>query len=88
MSPQTHTAPSDPLDSFVRRAIARERVVWVLTWVGVAVGLGLGAWYALGREETAGATEWVVVVLILLNARQNLRQVKYAQALGRFVTTP
>lgn len=70
------------LEAFARRAIARERVFFVVTWIGVAVGLGLAGWYALGSEEPAGAVQWVVVVLILLNARQNLRQVKYARALA------
>jgi hypothetical protein len=77
---------SQTLDSgllaFAQRAVARERVFGVLAWVGVAAGLGLAAWYGLGGHETAGALEWVVVVLVLLNARQNLRQAKYARTLS------
>jgi len=58
-----------------------------LTWIGVAVGIGLAAWYGLVRSEAPGAIEWVVVVLILLNARQNLRQVKYARALEQLLVS-
>ena len=70
---------------FARRAVARERVFGILAWVGVAAGLGLAGWYGLGGHEPAGTLEWVVVVLVLLNARQNLRQAKYARTLSHLL---
>ena len=77
---KNHLEPA--LEAFARKAVKRERVFLIVTWIGVAVGLGLAAWYAFGATKTVGAVEWVVVVLVLLNARQNLRQVKYARALS------
>ena len=85
---ETQTTGLEPrLESFARKAVQRERVFLVVTWVGVAVGLSLAGWYATGASETAGTIEWMVVVLVLLNARQNLRQVKYARALGALMGT-
>jgi hypothetical protein len=82
MSENLKNALEPGLEAFVRRAMKRERVFFAVTWVGVAVGLGWAGWYALGVEEPVGTVEWLVVVLVLLNARQNLRQVKYARALS------
>ena len=75
------------LEAFALRAIKRERVFFYVTWVGVAVGLGLAGWYALGTVAPVGGVEWVVVLLVLLNARQNLRQVKYARVLSALMDT-
>jgi hypothetical protein len=87
MSQTPKNALEPGLEAFARRAVKRERVFFVVTWIGVAVGLGLACWYALGVNEPVGAVEWVVVVLVLLNARQNLRQVKYARALSSLMGT-
>lgn len=73
------------LEAFVVRAMKRERVFFVVTWIGVAMGLGLGGWYAFGTNKPVGSVEWAVVLLVLLNARQNLRQVKYARALSHLM---
>jgi hypothetical protein len=68
---------------FVARAIRRRGLFLALSALGVAVGLGLGAYFvATGGAEGAGL-RFALVVLILLNARQNLRQARYAQALEK-----
>ncbi len=66
---------------FMQRAIRRKRLFLWLSAIGVAVGAGLAGWLALGGGGDAGALHWVVVVLVLLNARQNLRQYRYAGVL-------
>ena len=75
---------SDPaeLTAFAERAIGRKRLFGVLSAVGVVVGLGLAVTFWLTHEpgDPAGL-QAVVVVLILLNARGNLRQVRYVNAI-------
>ena len=85
--PQAAPAPGD-LTTFAKRAIGRKRVFGVLSMVGVAVGLGLALTFALTHQpgDPIGL-QAVVVVLILLNARGNLRQVRYVNALEA-LTTP
>ena len=67
---------------FVSQAIGRERVFKVLVVVGVLVGLGLLVW-AIQRAQ--GGQPWggtfALAILVLLNARSNLRQAKYARIL-------
>ena len=70
--------------AFADKAIRRERLFWVLAWVGVAIGVlyGISVAYRYWRDpSTEVAIRSVVVLLILLNARQNLRQYKYARVL-------
>ncbi len=70
------------LSAFAERAIGRKRLFAVLSAVGVIVGLGLGVTFWLTHEPgDPTALQAVVVVLILLNARGNLRQVRYVNAL-------
>jgi hypothetical protein len=67
---------------FVDRAIRREGLFRLLSAVGVVVGLGLLGWAAsrgVGGEPW-GATA-VIAIMVLLNARGNLRQAKYARIL-------
>jgi hypothetical protein len=67
---------------FVDQAIRREGLFRVLTAVGVVVGLGLLGWAVskgvLGQPW--GATS-AIAIMVLLNARGNLRQAKYARIL-------
>ena len=68
---------------FLHAAIRRKRLFLALSGIGVAVGLGLGVWYTATTWTGARAA---LVVLVLLNARQNLRQYRYAtllELLGR-----
>lgn len=66
---------------FADRAIRRKRLFFVLSWISVAVAAGLALYSAWAATHEAGfdsAIHIVLVILILLNARQNLRQYRYA----------
>ena len=67
---------------FVASAVAKERLFKVLMWVGIAVGACLLVWSAAKGfgGESWGAT-FAIAILVLLNARGNLRQAKYARIL-------
>ena len=68
---------------FAERAIRRKQVFLILSAAGVAIGLGLAAWYGYRRWSDPAypiGLRFVLVILILLNARQNLRQYRYALA--------
>jgi hypothetical protein len=69
---------------FAERAVRRKRVFLWLAAAGVAAALGLSCFYAWRRAHDPryplGARA-ALVLLILLNARQNLRQYRYARAL-------
>lgn len=74
---------------FLTRAVRRKTLFLALSLIGIAVASGLAVYHgfswALGRTDRLGL-HVVVVVLILLNARQNLRQHRYAgllEKLGR-----
>jgi len=69
---------------FAARAVRRKGVFLALSVAGVAVGTVLAAYYVYRWWNDPGypvAVRAVVVVLILLNARQNLRQYRYARVL-------
>jgi len=75
-------------DRFVRTAVRRKKVFLVLSVAGVAIGLGLAVWFGYRRwaePQATGALPLVVVVLVLLNARANLRQYRFAEALERLL---
>ena len=75
----------DGEEAFVERCVRRQHIFLVLSAIGVAVGLGLALWWAL--DGKAGhSLEFVVVLLILLNARNQLRQWRYAKALERLTS--
>ena len=66
---------------FVAKAILRKDLFLRLSILGVVAAVGLSGWYVWrGLDEAAAldGTGWALVILILLNARQNLRQHKYA----------
>jgi hypothetical protein len=72
---------------FLASAIRRKDLFLQLSILGVIVAVGLAGWYIWrGLEEpgASGGTGWVLVVLVLLNARQNLRQHKYAELLEEY----
>lgn len=64
--------------------IRRKKIFLVLSIVSVIVGLGLAVfyfWEAYAHPRFDIGIHFVLVVLILLNARQNFRQYKYAKIL-------
>ncbi len=75
---------------FAEEAIRRKELFKNLSVLSVIVGALLGAFYAV--ESTRNPNfEWgvraVLVVMILLNGRQNLRQFKYARVLEQVLAT-
>jgi hypothetical protein len=74
--------------AFAARAMRRKRLFLVLSNVSVAVALLLAVVYGWERfrdPSFAIGPRAVVILLILLNARQNLRQHKYAAILEKLI---
>jgi hypothetical protein len=72
--------------AFAARAVRRKEVFRVLSIAGVVIAAGLTLFYGWERLRDPSyplAPRLVLVVLILLNARQNLRQHKYAALLEK-----
>ena len=67
---------------FVAGTLRREPAFRVVMIVGVSIGLAL---LALSLFRLATGISWgpsfVIAILVLLNARQNLRQCRYARVL-------
>ena len=76
---------------FARRAIRRKGLFLTLSVGSIAVAAGLVVLYAVfwWRDHTyAVGPRAAIVLLILLNARQNLRQYKYAGVLEQLLPPP
>lgn len=87
MTAKLHDVGAD--SSFVTSAIRRKRVSVTLSVIGVVLGLGLGTFYAVQKYLDPSypiGLRFVLVILILLNARQNLRQYRYALALEQLTS--
>jgi hypothetical protein len=72
--------------TFAARAVRRKVVFRVLSIAGIVIAAGLSLFYGWERLHDPSyplAPRLVLVVLILLNARQNLRQHKYAALLEK-----
>ena len=70
------------LDAFAARAVRRKGLFLALSVAGVLVGLGLALYFWISHEPgDPTGLQTLVVVLVLLNARGNLRQVRYVRAL-------
>lgn len=66
------------------KTIQRKKLFLVLSITSVIIGLGftiLYSWEAYSQPNFDIGIHFVLVVLILLNARQNLRQYSYAKIL-------
>ena len=71
---------------FAGRAARRGRLFLALALAGVAIAFALGVFYAYRRWTDPSfpvGVRAVLVLLILLNARQNLRQYRYASLLRK-----
>lgn len=81
--------PSPLTDSEIRfagRAARRGRLFLALALAGVVIALSLSAYYGYRRWTDPSfpvGVRAVLVLLILLNARQNLRQYRYASLLRK-----
>jgi len=74
--------------AFADRAIRRKRLFLILSNVSIAVALLLAVVYGYERMVDPSfsiAPRAVIILLILLNARQNLRQHKYAAILEKLI---
>ena len=74
--------------SFAARAVRRRKLFLTLAVAGVAVASSLTVYYGYRRAHDPAypvGVRIVVVVLILLNARQNLRQYKFAGLLEKLM---
>ncbi len=82
-------SPSPLTDSEIRfagRAVRRGRLFLALACAGVVIALALSVFYGYRRWTDPSfpvGVRAVVVLLILLNARQNLRQYRYASLLRK-----
>jgi len=71
------------------KAIQRRKLFLGLSITSVIVGLGLAVFYSWEAYTQPGfdiGIHFVLVVFILLNARQNLRQYSYARILERVIS--
>lgn len=72
--------------AFAGRAVRRGRLFLVLSIAGVVIASGLAIYYGVRKVQdpdfSIGARV-VILVLILLNARQNLRQYRFAKILEK-----
>jgi hypothetical protein len=81
--------PSPLTDSEIRfagRAVRRGRLFLALALAGVVIALALSVYYGYRRWTDPSfpvGVRAVVVLLILLNSRQNLRQYRYASLLQK-----
>jgi hypothetical protein len=65
--------------AFVARFIRRQKLFATLSAIGVAVGLGLALYWAFDGKPSH-KLQFIVVLLVLLNARNQLRQWRVAKA--------
>jgi len=73
---------------FAERAMRRKGVFLALSVAGIAIATALAVYYVYegwGDAEYPIGIRTVLVILILLNSRQNLRQYKYAAILEKTV---
>ena len=86
-APNATTASLDAVESaFAARALRRRPLFLALSVFGIAVAAGLTGYYVWRRMHDPlfpVAARAVIVVLVLLNARQNLRQYRFAGVLGK-----
>ena len=72
---------TDSQQRFVERALRRKKLFLALSIVGMVIAVVLAAYYGFRRLNDPTfpiGPRAVIVVLILLNSRQNLRQYRFA----------
>jgi hypothetical protein len=65
---------------FVERALRRKKVFLAISIVGMAIAVGLAVYYGFRRLNDPTfpiGQRVVIIILILLNSRQNLRQYRF-----------
>ena len=72
--------------AFVARALRRRRLFLALSVFGLVVAVGLGVYYTWRKLHDPAfevGARMVIIVLVLLNSRQNLRQYRFAGILKK-----
>jgi formate-dependent nitrite reductase membrane component NrfD len=72
---------TDTQQRFVERALRRKQLFLALSIVGMVIAVVLAAYYGFRRLNDPTfpiGSHAVIIVLILLNSRQNLRQYRFA----------
>ena len=72
---------TDTQQRFVERALRRKKLFLALSIVGIMIAMALATYYGFRRLNDPTfpiGSHAVIVVLILLNSRQNLRQYRFA----------
>jgi formate-dependent nitrite reductase membrane component NrfD len=72
---------TDTQQRFVERALRRKKLFLAISIVGMVIAVVLAAYYGFRRVNDPTypiGPRAVIVVLILLNSRQNLRQYRFA----------
>ncbi len=75
--------------NLAKKAIQRRKLFLGFSITSVIAGLGLAvlySWEAYTQPDFDIGIHFVLVVLVLLNARQNLRQYSYAKILERVIS--
>jgi len=83
---ETNPMLNDKDHQWAAKAIGRTRLFLRLSIAGVVIAIGLAVWYAwqaYSQPDFKIGIHAVLVLLILLNARQNLRQYHYARLLAK-----
>ena len=73
--------PTDTQQRFVERALRRKKLFLALSIAGIVIAVGLAAYYGVRRLNDPTypiGPRAVIILLILLNSRQNLRQYRFA----------
>ncbi len=88
MSDTAAQSMSESEHAFALRAIRRKGLFRRLSFASIAIAAGLAALYGYeGLRDPGFAVlpHAVIILLILLNARQNLRQYRYAAVLEKLL---
>ena len=79
---------TDALRRFAERALRRQKLFLGLSIAGLVIAVALGAYYGFRRLHDPAfpiGPRAVIVLLVLLNARQNLRQYRFSRLLAELM---
>ena len=79
--------PTDSQERFVKRALRRKKLFLVLSIAGIVIAVALAAYSGFRRFNDPTfpvGPRVVIVILILLNARQNLRQYRFVSVIEAY----
>ena len=79
--------PTDGQERFIERALRRKKLFLVLSIAGIVIAVALAAYTGIRRFADPAfpiGPRLVIVILILLNSRQNLRQYRFVSFIERY----